>query len=90
MKNGKVTRFTLLELEINKHTEQINIVVTDLNSTDMFLGYDWLIKYNPEVNWNIGTIQFTRCLRECRIQHQNIFFISKIQKLQPMDNKDKG
>ena len=38
-KNREVTRFTLLELEINKHTKRINIVVIDLNSMDMFLGY---------------------------------------------------
>jgi len=53
-KNGKVTRFILLEVEINIHKEQINVVVTDLNGTDMFLGYDWLIKHNLEVNWSIG------------------------------------
>jgi len=55
-KNGKVTRFASLKLEINEHTEWIDIIVTDLNSTDMFLGYDWLIKYNSEVNWNTRTI----------------------------------
>jgi len=30
--------------------EQIDTAVMDLNSTDMFLGYDWLVKYNPEVD----------------------------------------
>jgi len=49
-KNGEVTWFALLEVEINRYKEQINIVVTDLNSTDMFLKYDWLIKHNPEVD----------------------------------------
>jgi len=38
--NGEVTRFMLLELEINKHTEKIDVVVMDLNSTDMFLKYN--------------------------------------------------
>jgi len=42
----------------------------DLNSIDMFLGYDWLVKHNPEVNWNTETIQFTRCPKKCKIQHQ--------------------
>ena len=36
-------RFVLLEVEINKYKEQINAVVMDLNGTDMFLGYDWLV-----------------------------------------------
>ena len=39
--------------EINGYTEQIDVVVMDLNNTGMFLGYNWLVKYNPEVNWNI-------------------------------------
>lgn len=45
-------QFTLLEQEINGHMEKIDIVVIDLNSIDIFLRYDWLVKYNPEVNWN--------------------------------------
>jgi len=49
-------RFVLLELEINGHTERIDTTVMDLNGIDIFLGYNWLVKHNPEVNWNIGTI----------------------------------
>ena len=49
-KNGKVTWFVLLELEINRHKKHIDMAVMDLNSTDMFLEYDWLVKHNPEVN----------------------------------------
>ena len=29
----------------------------------MFLEYDWLVKYNPKVNWDKGTIWFIRCLK---------------------------
>ena len=28
----------------------------DLNGIDMFLGYDWLVKYNTEVDWSKRTI----------------------------------
>jgi len=55
-KNRKVTRFVLLELEINKYIERINVAVMDLNRMDMILEYNWLAKHNPEVNWNTGTI----------------------------------
>jgi len=41
---------TTKKLKINKHKKQINIAVMDLNGIDMFLGYDWLVKHNPEVN----------------------------------------
>jgi len=55
-KNGEVTQFAPLEVEINGHKEQINAVVTDSNGTDIFLGYDWLVKHNPEVDWSKGTM----------------------------------
>jgi len=44
-------------------------VVTDLNGVDMFLGYDWLVKHNPEVNWKNEIIKFTRCPESCKIKH---------------------
>ena len=43
MKNGEVMWFVLLKVEINRYKEQINAAVTDLNDTDMFLEYDWLV-----------------------------------------------
>ena len=49
-KNGEVTRVAPLEIEINNHKEQLEAAITDLNGTDMFLGYNWLVKHNPEVN----------------------------------------
>ena len=35
---------------------KIDVIVTNLNSTNMFLEYNWLVKHNPEANWNKGTI----------------------------------
>ena len=49
-KNGEITQFALLEVEIDGHKEQINTAVIDLNGMNMFLEYDWLVKHNPEMN----------------------------------------
>ena len=89
-KNGEVTQFVPLEVKINEHKEQINAVVMDLNGTDMFLGYNQLVKYNPEVDWNKETIQFTRCPRTCKTNHQDISFTPRNQKTQAMDDNNKG
>ena len=86
-KNREVARFVPLKVKINKYKKQIDAAVMNLNSIDMFLEYDWLVKHKPEVNWNMRTIQFTRCSRNCRIQYQNISF--KNRRIQPMDNQDK-
>jgi len=49
-KNREVTKVVPLEIEINGYKKQLEAVVIDLNGKDIFLGYDWLVKHNPEVN----------------------------------------
>ena len=71
-KNGEMTKVIPLETKINRHKETLEAAVTDLDGTDMFLGYDWLVKYNPEVNWKNGTIKFTRCPGNCTMKHEDI------------------
>ena len=71
-KNEEVTKVAPLEIEINGHKETLEAAVMDLNGTDMFLGHNWLIKHNPEVNWRNRTIKFTRCLGNCTMIHKNI------------------
>ena len=77
-----------LKVGINEYMEKINAAVTDSNSIDMFLEYNWLVKHNPEVNWDNGTIWFTRCLKEYRTKHQDILFISRTRILQPTEDTD--
>jgi len=86
-KNGDITKMALLEVKINKHKEYIEVAVMDLNGTDMFLGHNWLVKHNLEVNWKEGKIQFTRCPGLYRIKHQDIKF--KTRRIQAMEKNDK-
>ena len=58
-----------LEIEINKHKKQLEVAVTDLNGTNMFLRHDLLVKYNPEVNQKNRMIKFTRCLGSYTMKH---------------------
>ena len=68
-KNGEVTRMALLKVEINRHKETLEVAVMYLNSMDMFLGHNWLVKHNLEVNWENGKIQFTRCPGSCKMRY---------------------
>ena len=76
-KNGEVTKVAPLEVEINGHKETLEAAVTDLDGTDMFLGHNWLVKHNPEVNWKNGTIKFMRCPGNCTMTHKDIQFNSR-------------
>jgi len=91
-KNGEVTKVAPLEVEINGHKETLEAVVMDLNGTDMFLGHNWLVKHNPEVNWKNRTIKFTRCLGNCTMKHKDIRFKARRNKTMETtttDEKDK-
>jgi len=64
----------------------LEAAVTDLDRTDMFLGHDWLVKHNPEVNWKNGTIRFTRCPGNCTIKQEDIRF--KTRRTKAIDNTE--
>ena len=53
-----------------------------------FLGYDWLVKHNPEVNWKNSTIQFTRCLGQCTMKHEDIRFNTRRTKTMDTTEQD--
>ena len=89
-KNGEVTKVASLEIEINRHKEQLEAAVTDLNSIDMFLGYDWLVKHNLEVNWKNRTIKFMRYLESCKIKHQDIEFKTRRTRAMETTIQDNG
>ena len=79
-KNGEVTRVVPLEVEINEHKKTLEAAVTDLDGMDIFLGHDWLVKHNSEVNWKNGTIKFTRCPGNCTMKHKDICFKTRRNK----------
>jgi hypothetical protein len=70
--NKPITDFVKVKMEINGHQENIDAVITHLDSADIFVGYDWLTKHIPTINWETGTIKFNRCPPECQTHHQDI------------------
>ena len=90
-KNREVTKVAPLEIEINRHKETLEAAVMDLDGTDMFLGHDWLVKHNPEVNWKNSTIKFTRCPGNYTMKHKDIQFKSRRTKTtETTDNKEQN
>jgi len=71
-KNREVTKVSPLEIEINGYKKTLEAAVADLDGMDMFLGHDWLVKHNLEVNWKNGTIKFTRCPGNCTMKYKDI------------------
>ena len=88
IRNGEVTKVAPLEIKINKYKEQLEATVTDLNRIDIFLGHDWLVKHNSEVNWKNGIIKFIRCPESCTIKHQDIRFKTRRTKATETTTQD--
>ena len=87
-KNGEIAKVAPLEVKINGYKEQLEATVTDLNGTDMFLGHDWLVNHNPEVNWKNETIKFTKYPGSCMMKHQNVIFKTRRTQAMEMTTQD--
>ena len=56
-----IREYVTCELYVGNYHEQIELVVTNLASSNVFLGYDWLERHNPTIDWKAGIIYFDRC-----------------------------
>src|SRR6266545_3432641 len=50
------------------HSERILLAVTRLGKQSMILGFSWLKKHNPEIDFRAGTVKMTRCLPRCCVR----------------------
>ena len=65
-KNGSVMEVTRMNMTIGDHQELIQLLVTNLGNHDLFLGYNWLQKHNPSINWRDSSISLQNCWQWCR------------------------
>lgn len=51
--------------EIGSHKAKLSMLVTDLGTKQMIIGYTFLRRHNPEIDWQKGEWKFTRCPENC-------------------------
>ena len=56
---GKITEMVKIKMKINNHEEIFELAVTNIGRRDIFIGHDWLIYHNPEMEWQDNTIKFS-------------------------------
>ena len=66
---GDVTHTTTILMEYLGHHEELTAEVTNLGKNSLILGYTWLQKHNPSIDWQTGMIKFTRCPWLCLMLH---------------------
>ena len=53
-KKGKITSFVDIELTINDRPMKTQAHITRLGKQKIILGFPWLTKHNPDINWKTG------------------------------------
>jgi hypothetical protein len=63
--NGKITDMVRIKIKIQDHEEILELAVSNIGKKDVFIGHDWLMHHNPEMDWKNNQIRFSRCPGEC-------------------------
>ena len=56
-----ITHSAELVVEFQGHCEKVTAEVTNLGKNPFILGFSWLQRHNPEIDWTKGTVKMTRC-----------------------------
>jgi len=64
---GSITHEVTLMMSHKGHKKKAIFEVCNLGKSTVIIGYTWLQKDNPMIDWKTGDIRFTRCPRECNI-----------------------
>ena len=62
---GSINEVVDVIMTYNGHSERIMLAVTRLGKQSMILGFTWLDKHNPEIDFRAKTVKMTRCLPRC-------------------------
>ena len=64
---GDVTHAVNVTIDFLGHQEDLRAKVTNLGRNSLILGYTWLKKHNPTIDWEKGMVKFNRCPRSCHM-----------------------
>ena len=64
-KGGCITEAVKAYIEIGAHKHKQLLLVTDLDDKDMYIGYKFLYKHNPNINFTTREWEFTNCSEQC-------------------------
>jgi len=53
-KAGQITEYVQAYVEIRSHKMTQHLFVTNLGNKEMMIGYSYLYKHNPDIDWQKG------------------------------------
>lgn len=64
---GLISEVVEVILRVGDHSERATLAVTGIGSSDIIVGHTWLQHHNPEIDWQLGKVEMTRCPSDCRV-----------------------
>ena len=64
-KGGDIMHEVTCNIFYKGHRERVRFDVYNLGRTEVILGMPWLAAYNPEIDWEKGKVELTRCPPWC-------------------------
>ena len=78
-KKGTIKYFTNLKIKIDGKTSEERFYITGLGDQKIILGFPWLKKHNPQIDWKTGNITWKidnefskRYAKESRLKEERI------------------
>ena len=62
---GAIRDVADIVLRYRGHSERVQLAVTRLGKQKLILGYSWLRKHNPEIDWDTQEVKMSRCPAAC-------------------------
>ena len=64
-KAEQITEYIQAYIEIGFHKTRQYLFISQLGNKEMMIGYSYLYKHNPTIDWKKGQWEFTRYLNTC-------------------------
>ena len=77
---GNITHLANIIIDYQGRHEKVTAEVTDLGKNQVILGYTWLKKYNPDIDWTNREVKMTCCPRSCYLLQEKSIFLQTLKK----------
>jgi hypothetical protein len=78
---GGITGVVDVVVDYKGHSERLQLAITQLGKQHVILGYSWLQKHNPEIDWETKEVRMTRCPTGCRTCRDELRAVWRNEKL---------
>ena len=75
-----ITHSANIIIEYQGHHEKVIAKVMDLEKNQVILGYTWLKKHNPDIDWTNREVKMTCCPRSCYLLQEKSIFLQTLEK----------